>query len=236
MPRAFLWKKWIVSRFFFPLAAALLCVSHTAFCGEDNPPDSPDSKTQTDKPFDVKPDPSLNPELVPATPVTPRPATFSDYIPLSSTFGLPLKPAFPIVENRISSVANQLVRDSANESVFATGSGPQFYAQTPASLVDTVPLLHTGPFAFRTQFSLENIFNDNYLGGSLNRRGTWLRNESAGFSAAYTPNRQTSINAYYTFIEHDYTTNVVRDYYDEIGGREHSGETFRRRRVDVQHQ
>lgn len=206
-------KKWRLANLILALAGLLISISGSVFCGEDNPPENPDPVT---KPLDDK-SPFSKPE--PAPELAPRPATFADYIPLTPDFSTTLKPVYPVVENKVSSVANQLVRDSANEGLFLAGAGPQAATLTSASIGDAVPLLHTGAFKFRTQLTIDNYFNDNYLGSGTNRRGSWLRNETPSFAMGYdNPDSNISAGAFYSFTFHDYTTNVARDYYDETGG------------------
>ncbi len=198
----------------------LLSMAIGACCGETNSPINPGVDPQNDTTPGTEPDSTA-----------PHPATFSDYIqlapasnPTTTPANAALKPVYPVVENKVSSVANQLVRDSSNEGLFLAGGAPLPIASGTPALGDAVPLLHSGPFTFHTQLTVENFLNDNYLGvtgipGSLtSRRGSWLQNATPSFSMAYAPNERTDITAFYSFTYHDYTTNVERDYYDESGG------------------
>ena len=202
-------------------AGVLFGIGCVAVCGEPKVPDDP--TTVTDPLREDQPKPKLVPDAVPdangpPTPAAPRPATFTDYLPTSSLFSSPARTAFPIVENKTSQVANQLVRDSSNESIFLQGTGPKPATLDAIPLGNDVPFLHTGPFAFRTSMGIENYFNDNFFGSATNPRSSWLRNYTPGFSMTYNPNAQVSGSAFYSATLHDYSTTVERDYYDESGG------------------
>jgi len=212
------------------LIVILLGTGCSVFCGESRlpepvqtDPDDDDSNVNTGTPNDDETKPKPKPETTTdpkpgESVVAPRPATFTDYLQTSSLFSTPFRPAFQVVENKTSAVANALVRDSANESVFLQGGGPQQAATDSTPLAGDVPFLHSGPFAFRASMSLDNYLSDNFFGAPGHARTSWLRNYTPGIKINYTPNEQTNVSAFYNATLHDFSSSVERDYYDETGG------------------
>ena len=148
-------------------------------------------------------------------PNVPRIARFSDYVPSAPIDSRPLNKNNLVTENYASPVANELVRDSSNENIYMQGSSPVLFNGQPRG---EAPVLHSGPWAFHPAVGIENFLNDNFNGSVTNKRDSWLRNESAAFAMLYSPNKNVAVNAYYNFTMHDYSTTVVRDYYDESAG------------------
>ncbi len=197
-------------------AGILLGMGFVVFGGEPIAPPVP--AIVTDPAPDDVPKPKIPPDSVSNPTVAPHPATFTDYLPTSDLFLSPIRTVYPVVENKTSAVANQLVRNSSNESIFVQGAGPRQAPLDAIPLGEDVPFLHNGPLAFRTSMGFENFLNDNFFGSPTHARTSWLRNYTPGFTMSYTPNGQTSVNAFYNATLHDFSSSVERDYYDESGG------------------
>ncbi|HLX62008.1 MAG TPA: hypothetical protein VKX17_12070 [Planctomycetota bacterium] len=184
--------------------AAFVLLSFAAFAADDNSDD------------ENKPPPETKP---PTDTTAPRPATFSDYVPIAPVYSPVTKALNQVVENSSSPVANQLVQTVTNESIFQPGAGPHPTVQ-PYSVpgAEGPPPLRSGPFLFHTGITVENFLNDNYFGSVTNPRASWLRNYSPNFSLSYQADGAPSIDMYYNATIHDYSTSVERDYYDESTG------------------
>lgn len=186
---------------------------------EDERPETPPTLTPpptlTVPPVADDPKVDENGRPVNSLPNAPRIARVSDYVQSAPIDSRPLNKSNPVTENYASPVANELVRDASNENIFQQGSNPVLFNGQPGG---EAPVLRSGPWAFHPAVSVENFLNDNFFGSVQNRRDSWLRNESAAFSTLYTPNKNVSLSAYYNFTMHDYSTTVVRDYYDENAG------------------
>lgn len=151
-------------------------------------------------------------------PTGPRIAKFSDYVigaPIDST---PINQSNPTTQNFASPIANELARNVSNEALFLPGAGPVVTPLYSGQPVSEAPMITSGPLTIKPSVAIENFLNDNFFGTVSEKRGSWLRNESAGLALTYTPTKQITANVVYNYVMHDFSSSVAKDYYDETAG------------------
>lgn len=153
-----------------------------------------------------------------AVPTGPRIAKFADYVIGAPIDNTPINRSNPVTANYASPVANELARNTSNEALFLPGAGPIATPLYSGQPVSEAPLITSGALTVRPSVAIDNFLNDNFFGTIHVKRGSWLRNEAAGLALTYAPSKDVTAGAFYNFVIHDYSSSVVRDYYDETAG------------------